>query len=468
MCPAGVLSGVLLVSSTPFVYCQVSDTAETRPEDVAGQPQEDALPPGLIQARDIPPEMQITNELYSEADEIAFKRTGPKPFEDALKSSNLTDEDKKAIDAGAKYWVYRYSMKKYREEEAPKKGEKQGGVSKTAPPKERLHTLSKTMINDIKLKVKTPVAREYLLKAITDRSAELLDNHFLVRLNIVLLLGQLSSEYPTKAGVEPPAYVGAYPVLLKAVTDDKQHLAIKIPAVRGLMRICRTGLPPDPNDKKRAEIALALVRELKRADTHWWYQMVLVECLATTGVTVDPAARNNPVVLDALRETISDKKRHWEVRTKAAKTVGRLPLDNSINIAPTMYAIASLGYEMAQAYNASPKPVEWKYYSVNLFFAFKAERGEPLVLGKRKPGLMEALSNSKDVKDAYEQILLIANHVLNADGKQFSKDQLKGFEDWLQSRKPANVAPAGNAPVGATLKTEPAPQTKPASTGSAE
>ncbi len=468
MCPAGALSVLLLLSSAQLAFCQVSDTAEARPEDVAGQPQENALPPGLIQARDIPPEMQITKEMYTDAEEIEFRRKGLKPFEDALKSSNLTDEEKKAIDAGAKYMIDRFTMKKFREEEAPKKGDKPGAVLRNAPPKERLHDLRKTILNDIKLKAKTPASREYLLKAITDRCEQLLDNHFIVRLNVVLLLSQLSSEYPTKVGVEPPAYVGACPVLLKVVKDDKQHQAIKIPAVRGLIRICRTGLPPDPNDKRRAEIALALAAELKRNDTYWWYQMVLVECLATAGVTVDPAARNNPVVLDALRDTISDKKRHWEVRTKAAKAVGRLPPDNNVNIAPTAYAIANLGYEMAQAYNASPARVEWKYYSFNLFFAFKAERGEPLVLGKRKPGLMEALPNSKDVKDAYDQILLIANHMLNADDKQFSKEQLKGFSDWLDSRRPANVPPANNAPVGASPKSEPAPQTKPASTGSAE
>ena len=462
MCPAGALS-VLLFSSTPFVFCQVSDTAEARPEDVAGQPQENALPPGLIQARDIPPEMQITKEMYSDAKEIAFRRTGLKPFEDALKSTNPSEEEKKAIDAGVKYWIYRFTMKKFREEEAPK-GQKVGAASKDAPPKERLHDLRKTILNDIKLKAKTPAAREYLLKAITGRCAELLDNHFLVRLNIVLLVGHLSSEYPTKPGVEPPAYASAYAVLLKVVKDDKQHAAIKIAAVRGLMRICRTGLLPDPNDKRRAEIALALAAELKQNDTYWWYQMVLVECLATAGVTVDPAARNNPVVLDALRETIADKKRHWGVRTKAARAVGRLPLDNNMIIAPTTHAVVQLGYEMAQAYNASSKRWEWNYYSRLLFFAFRAEKGESLVLGKRRAGLMEALPNSKEVKEAYEQVLLIASHVLDADGKQFSKEQLKGFSDWLDSRRPA---PANN-PVGASPKAEPASETKPASTGSAE
>lgn len=113
------------------------------------------------------------------------------------------------------------------------------------------------------------------MKQLTERCGELLDNNFVVRQNIILLLGTLSTSYPPPGKqTEPTPYDPAYAVLLKVIKDDKQHEILKVDAIIGLLRICKLGLPlPDANnDKKRAEIAIALVPELARKNTHWWYQ----------------------------------------------------------------------------------------------------------------------------------------------------------------------------------------------------
>ncbi len=483
---------MLVTASTAF--CQKSDTTEARPEDVAGQPGEKGLPTSLLQPHEIPPEMEISKELLTEGEELDFKKKGgERAFDNALKATNPNEEEKKALEAAAKWWAYRLTMKKYREEE--RKEEKPGPAAKNAPPKERLPDLRKKLLGDIrKPAVLSPAAREWFLKALTDRLAELLDNHLLVRLNAVWLLGQLQSDngIPNKnPPVEPTPYVGAYTLLLTVIKDDKQHLAVKIAAVRGLSRICRGALP-DANDKRRGEIAMVLAAELAKKETHWWYQMALAEALGAAGVTYDPNNKMNPVVLQVLAEALADKKRHWQVRTEAARAIGRLPLDANLNIAPVAYEIVHLGLQMSQGYNANAKRDAWNNYFLILYFAFKPEKADAKVAGgKRKPGLLEALPNSKEVKDAYEQIVLMASHVLNENGKPFPLAQMKAFEEWMKGHLPTNgritagappiitqpepapasakPGPAGNGkPASAITKPElnkPAPAAKPATAG---
>lgn len=463
---AGSVVLTLILAPLAFGQNRPADTAEARPEDVAGQPGEKELPGNLLQGQEVPPEMDITKELLTEGDETEFrKKGGEQAFQNALKSTNPSDDEKKALDAAAKHYVYRFTLKKFREEETPVKKEPKGEQPKVAPPagpKERLPDLRKSLLNSIRTYAKTPAAREYFLKSLTDRLAEILDNHFLVRLNAVLLLGQLQSDNgnPQK-GIEPTPYVGAYVVLLKVIKDEKQHIVIKIVAVRGLTRICRGGFA-DPNDKRRSEIAIALAPELVKKTTHWWYQMALAESLGAAGVVYDPSNKQSPVILQVLAEAMADKNRHWQVRTEAARAIGYLPLDGNLNFAPVAYEMVNLGYQMSLAYNAKPGRDAWSNYYLNLYLAFKAPNANLKIAGgKRKPGLLEALPSSKEVKEAYEQVVLMTAHVLNGAGKQFSADQLKAVTSWQQSHVPGNdrITPGlpPIAPKDEPVKAEAAP-----------
>lgn len=451
----------------------LGQTTETQPGDVTPDTgdKDKTLPPGLIQNRQVLPEMEIDNELYSDGDETKFRKDWEKKFLDALKSSSLTDDEKKALDAGAKYHIYRFTMKKYREEEAPPKKEERPATpaTKAATPKDRLPDLRKKLLDLIKLSAKTPVTREYFLKQLTERCGELLDNNFVVRQNIILLLGTLSSSYPPPGKpIEPTPYDPAYAVLLKVIKDDKQHEILKVDALIGLLRICKLGLPlPDANnDRKRAEIAMALVPELARKNTHWWYQARLAECLGAAGVTYDSGNKANPLVLQTLAEVVADDQRNFQARIEAAKAIGRLPLDNQINIAPVVHHIVNLGYQIVQAHNANPKKQPWGNYfftlqpqlGFGLYYAFRSESGTARVLGgKRKPGLLEALPATKEVKDAYEQIVLMTLHFIDNPGKQMTEAQVKSIQEWLKLRVPANNRiTAGSPPLG-SKPPEPAP-----------
>ena len=438
---------------------------------------EKPLPAGLILDRQVLTEMEIEKELYSDGDEKEFARKFKTAFEKALQSPALSDEEKKALDAGAKFHIYRFTMKKYREEEAPPKKEDRppvppvtekadkGKPAPPPPPKERLHDLRKKLLDLIKVYAKSQVAREYFLKQLTERCGELLDNNYVVRQNIILLLGQLPSTNPLPPkNAEPPPYDPAHVVLLKVIKDDKQHEALKVSALIGLLRICRVGLtlPDGNNDKRRADIALALVPELAKKNTHWWYQSRLAECLGAAAVTYDQAIKTNPVVLQALAEVVADDTRHFQARVEAAKAIGRLPLDNQLNMTPVVYHIVNLGYQIIQASNANPKKEPWGNYfftpqpqlGFSLYYAFRAERADARVPGgKRKPGLLEPIP-SKDVKDAYEQILPMTLHFIDNPGKPVPAPLLNGIENWLRTRAPANNRITGSSPP---LGVKPAP-----------
>lgn len=432
-----------------------------------GEDKDKPLPAGQIQDRQILPEMEIDNELYSDGDEKEFIRKYKTAFDKALQSPTLTDDEKKAIDAGAKYHIYRFTMKKYREEEAPPaKGADGSAKPVAAAPKERLHDLRKRLVDLIKLSAKTPVAREYLLKQIAERSGELLDNNYVARQNIILLLGQLSSSYPAAGkNLEPTPYDPAYVVLLKVIKDDKQHEGLKIDALIGLLRICRIGLQSsDPNsDRKRSEIAMALMPELAKKNSHWWYQARLAECLGAAGVTYEPANKSNPIILQTLAEVVADDQRHFQARVEAAKAIGRIPLDNTLNMTPVVYHIVNLGYQIIQASNANPKKEPWGNYfftpqpqlGFSLYYAFRAENGTARVAGgKRKPGLLEALPATKEVNEAYQQVLPMTLHFIDNPGKPVPEPQLSGIDAWLKSHVPANNRIMGSSPP---LGSKPAP-----------
>lgn len=461
---ASLLCALLLAAQHSAFGQATPNSTDATPDDVKGnvEGKDTGLPSGLIQKREILPEMEIEKELYTDGDEKEFARKFKTPFENALKSAAPTDDEKKALDAGAKYWVYRFTMKKYREEDVPKKA----AVGAAAPKgQERLHDLRKKLLDLIKVYAKTPASRDYFLKQITERSSELLDNNFVVRENIILLLGSLSSSYPPPGKTtEPTPYEPAYAVLLKVTKDENQHEVLKVNALTGLLRICRLGLPlPDGNnDKKRSEIAMALVPELAKKNTFWWYQARLAECLGAASVTYDSAAnKTNPVVLQVLAEVVADDKRHLQARVEAAKAIGRLPLDNTLNMVPVAYHIVNLGYQILQAHNANPKKEQWVNYfytkdpmlGFGLYYAFRAENGNArLPGGKRKPGLLDAQVNTKEIKEAYEQIVPMTLHLIDNVSKPVAvpAPQMSNIETWLKSHAPANPRiTAGSPPLGA-------------------
>ena len=261
------LGGLLAVGLPATGHCQADGDDES------------AIPAGLLQNRQAIPELELNKELLTDGEEAEFKKKWELAMQNALKSASPNEEEKKVLDNGARWFAYRLTMLKYREEEAPNKDKNAPAAVKNATPKERLPDIRKRVLDTLRTYANKPssaAAREYFLKKLTEHCEELLDNNLHVRLNAVLLLGQISLNDGNLArGLEPPAYAGAYPVLLQVVQDPKQHEAIRVLAALALTRICRTALNPDLTDKRRGEIAVAVAAVLAKNNTHWWLQMRL-------------------------------------------------------------------------------------------------------------------------------------------------------------------------------------------------
>lgn len=448
------------------------EAAEAKPGDGNADADDSGLPPGLIQPRNIPPEMELTKELFSDGEEKEFRQKHEnKGFADALKSEKLTDDNKKMLDIGARYWVYRMTMEKYRAEEAVAPKPVAGAPVPKAVPfaqrKENLTDVRKRLLDMIRnansgrlnAEVRDYFQKSLIAHVVGDKARlgataeSLLENNYHVRLNTVILIGQLSSTNgnPQKTPPEEPAaYAPGYSTLLAVMKDDKQHPSVRIAAVVGLTRICRTGFV-DPNDKRRPEIAVAVAAQLLKNDTHWWFQMRLAECLGASGLVGDPAAKGTTVVLNALVTVLSDSKRHFGARTEAARAIGRLNLDPNHPIGPIVAEMVNLGHQMAQAYNANTKRDSWSNHFFGLYLAFKPETSKTMAPGgKRLAGLLYAFPNSREVKEAYDQVVLLTSHVVKTDGVQFTAAQLDAMRDWLKTRLPAKspTAPQITNPEG--------------------
>ena len=71
--------------------------AQDKADDANGQSQDKALP--VLQAHKIPPEMEIDNELMTDGEEAEFRKKGKETaFQNALKSTNLTDDEKMVVE----------------------------------------------------------------------------------------------------------------------------------------------------------------------------------------------------------------------------------------------------------------------------------------------------------------------------------------------------------------------------------
>ncbi|SVD42150.1 uncharacterized protein METZ01_LOCUS395004, partial [marine metagenome] len=217
--------------------------------------------------------------------------------------------------------------------------------------------------------------------------------NFHVRLNVAYLLGELVVRKgdPSK-GIPDARYTAATYPLCEVVDEPRQLDAIKVVAVRGLVRLMRTGQPEAPYDL-RLRVAECFANQLKRPYQrslarqridhhlqHIWYQEVLVEGLAGVGILVNKQAE--PFVETVLAGAMADPNRHFLVRTAAAKAIGRAPLGGAFDDGLRSYQLAELAGQMSVAYNKAPTAGYWPRCYQQLYFAFKGiSKSETTVAG---------------------------------------------------------------------------------------
>jgi hypothetical protein len=147
----------------------------------------------------------------------------------------------------------------------------------------------------------------------------------------------------------------ALPALLKGVTAETSIDAVRIPALRGLVRHAQAGI----DQASRAEVTTAMLAVLKEskppatrsAEGHDWIRRRAIDALAAIG---EPGANN--AVVDTLRKTIDDDASSISVRSAAAAGLANIKLTPSpgldaTGLAKSMGRVAVDGYkaEVAEA-----------------------------------------------------------------------------------------------------------------------
>ena len=461
-------------------------------------------------------EIGLENELLTDEEEAAFKRPDPvrkRPmileFRDALKAGNPSDTQRQAIRQGVRWHfgrltrlTYRDNLFKLRQEIlrdaqlfAKSDNARQAYLREVVHAAEELTEPRKFEIThdrrqDIVIKITelaadgTEKTREVKAKTFAElqrkraddpEAVELFELYgdrelffggqgglqgFRVRLNVVVLLTELNIQEGNVAKEIPSIpYVPAADALLRVISDDDQLNAFRVPAVKGLARICLFG-EMDRNDKRRPIIAQTLIDEAKKSNTHWWYRKVLMEALGSVGILHAGKDTANPIIAQTLAETMADRKEHWAVRCAAAKALGRAPLDSKIVLDPIAFELANLGLQLAQDYNKQPTETQWKNCCLDLYFAFRpVTRNEKTSDQRKSAGLVENSPSNRMVRDAYNQLLPPIRQILKAKaGAAIPAQTIAALRAWLNNNRPSDLKiSAQGKPISAAPK---APESK--------
>ena len=394
-------------------------TAMASPLFAQGPAKKDTLPPNFTPPPEAPKELSIVKELLTEEQDKRYNRVRQE-MSDALKSNNITADQKKLMEAGAEAFVYRLSMKKY----SRTLGDMRANISR--------------MLN---LDVKTPAARKVMLDLIIQKSADLLDNSMTVRIQATMVLSSLNLVEGSSFRKTPAiAYVPAHAPLLTVINDGNQHPAVKLRAAYGLGRILASG-PRDEVDKVKVKIAQGLINELKNSSYHWAYHRRLVDALQVSDVDLDPQTRK-PIVLQTLGEIIVSNRYKLPVRAQACRAVGRAKVVPSANMKLLTYEMAVLARDMAATYNKLPQLPNWKTDAFNIYLAF-----QPLNSAEQKNrGGLLSQRGAATAKPAYDALLPIVRHIINHSPKEIPASMLDNLNTWLTQNKPAANSIADGVP----------------------
>ncbi len=407
-------------------------------------PQNPPLPADFEPPRKPPEVMSVIKELMTNDDEKNIeKELIREKFSNILRAGELNSKTRPVLQKGARYNVHRLTLKKYylpnpEEEAAPK----------------MIHELRDKLVADTNQAGRLMNAedgraarafREFYMKEITDRASELLDGNFHVRLNAIILLSELTvQEGDPKKNQLDEAYVGAYEPLVRVLDDKDQPEAVKVQAVKGLARICAFG---KPNSDVKYRIGQTLTNELKRKGTHFWYQMRLAEAIGTVDIALDRDRK--PYLAQTLMESLVDPERHCVVRSEAARSLGRIPLEGDVNVPLIAFEVAQLALQMAEKYNADPNGIYWRDCFLKAYLAFKPrdaagrDRLDGLITKAEKGSIGK---HKAIVEGAYKVVVPLAAFVLNGTnaGKAIPGPATESLDGWLKKNIPSDLRVAPN------------------------
>ncbi len=400
------------------------------------QPDPDWLPPTFQPLPEALPIMSLEQPIVTKEELAKLKKDFSGKFTKALRDCDLSASGKQIIEGGIRYKLAEMTLQEKK---------------KDLPDFHKLPELHKTLMRDITTGVGNPnakpadiaLAAQFVNQEIVRQIPELLVNNFYVRLHAVLILSEMDFA---------PAHTLLLQVIqAKDIHDDPvkgQPEAIKIAAMQGLVRILRFTAPPV---KDRSVIAAAIVEELKKTETHWWYQLRLIEGLRHMTVSLD-AGNNKPFVIDALLAVVKDPKRSWPVRAKACYALGRVPVPAAVNPTDVVNSIADCALQLSNAAQARPNNPIWKNCFWDVYLAFKPDgtkekdgRDKDQDAEKKVAGGL--LARFKPVaQPAYEVIVPICSGVIQ--GKAPDPGDVMKLSAFVKGRlgQAAGEAPKENEP----------------------
>lgn len=291
--------------------------------------------------------------------------------------------------------------------------------------------------------------RKVVCAEVTKRCTQLLDRHYLVRLNGLLILSNLNlMEYVIRPPTPPEAYGPAAEPLLTVLQDPEQHVSLKIVAANGLKRIALLA----KFDRARArKVGTVLVATFQQKKLHPWYQFRLAEALGNVDLEQLPNGR--AIIVQALAKAMIDQKLSPRVRCECAKALGRAALPPNVNLKLLTVEIVKLAREMSDLYNADVNavnagkmkrvPAHWPVSFVKIYYAFYPTdyRDEPKLYIRRinardrLPGLMTKFAGRPEVKKACDQVKPIVSHVLRQAASNATnpipRDAVAELTKWL-------------------------------------
>ncbi|MEX0718794.1 MAG: hypothetical protein WD066_19535 [Planctomycetaceae bacterium] len=391
------------------------------PGGAAGQ-DETAPPPGDPLAANDPAAqaaLLIEKELLTEPEDNLFRTKLPR-YSRALRQGDM--QARALIEEGIAWRLKRMSMAKHRQQ----------------LPERRRDLLT----IDLGTSAKDPVFRQFLLERVVASAKELLDNNYHVRINVAILVSQLSEEEANPlTGEGEKAYAPIADVLLPLLGDASQPIPVRIWAAKGLGRVLRTG---ELEDRRRHEIATGLIKELTdNPRSHYWYQWRQVEALGGVGlVSFGP---DRAFAVDALAKIMVDRDRHPRVRAEAAKQLGRVPLDGNVNLNLLVYGIADLARDLVRQQNARPGEPYWQGCFAAIYFAFQPVDKQEV---PRRGGLRLKVENQADLQKFKETIEAVYKLILpvvkaGTGGKMLlplDPNLGAAIDDWLNENKPSNLS----------------------------
>ena len=405
------------------------------PGDKFVQPDPDWLPPSFQPAPEPLAIMSLEQPIVTKEELAKLKKDFAGKFTKALLQCDLSASGKQIIEGGIRFKLAEMTLQEKK---------------KDFPDFYKLPELHKTLMREITTGIGGPnikpgeiaLMTQFVNQEIVRQIPELLVNNFYVRLHAVLILSEMDFA---------PAHVLLLQVIqAKDIHEDPekgQPEAIKIAAVQGLVRILRFTAPPV---KDRSVIAAAIVDELKKTETHWWYQLRLIECLRYMTVSID-AGNNKPFVIDTLLDVVKDPKRTWPVRAKACYALGRVPIPAAVNQTDVVTTVADFALQLSNAAAARPNNPTWKNCFWDLYLTFKPDgtkdksgRDKDQDAEQKNPGGLLARFKQA-AQPAYEVIVPICSGVIQ--GKAPDPGDVMKLSAFVKGRLgTADAKPKENAP----------------------